>query len=267
MPRRVSTAKSIIRGMVGRTLSEELYHAADKRVPRKGGKRVLSVQNLSMGKMVRNNSFSVYAGQITGVFGLIGSGRTETAKIVSGVYKRNMFHGGEVRLDGRSVRYRVPREAMLDGIVYVTEDRKLEGFFETMSIAENLYAGMLSSGGNARAVVSMGEMRALSEHWRRALNVRAIDGDARVVELSGGNQQKVVIAKSLVQKPRLIIFDEPTRGGGRRRHRRDPPAHQPARRRGLGHRRDLLLPARGDEPLRPHPGVPPRPRRGGVHAP
>ena len=202
--------ESIIRGMVGRSLSAELYHA--DRVPRRGGKRLLSVQNLSMGKMVRNTSFSVYEGQITGIFGLIGSGRTETAKIIAGVHKRNFFHGGEVRLDGRSIRYRVPRAAMLDGIVYVTEDRKLEGFFETMSIAENLHAGLLAAGGNKGAVISMGEMRALSEQWRKTLNVRAINGNARVVELSGGNQQKVVIAKSLVQRPKLIIFDEPTRG-------------------------------------------------------
>ena len=97
------------------------------------------MQNLSMGNVVRNTSFSVYAGQITGMFGLIGSGRTETAKIIAGVYKRNFFHGGEIRLDGRPVRYRVPRPAVRDGIVYVTEDRKIEGFFETMSIAENLY--------------------------------------------------------------------------------------------------------------------------------
>ena len=88
--------------------------------------------------MVRNTSFSVFAGQVTGMFGLIGSGRTETAKIIAGVLKRDMLHGGEVKLDGRPVRYRVPQPAVRDGIVYVTEDRKLEGFFETMSIGGNL---------------------------------------------------------------------------------------------------------------------------------
>lgn len=203
----------IIRAMVGRTLSSELYHRrAAEGGSRRAGTKVLSVQNLSMGKMVRNNSFTIYAGQITGVFGLIGSGRTETAKIVSGIVKRDFFHGGEVRLFGRSIRYRVPRPAVRDGIVYVTEDRKLEGFFETMSIAENLQMGMLAAGLDNRVIVRMSEMRELAARWIKALNIRAINSNARVIELSGGNQQKVVIAKSLVQKPKLIIFDEPTRG-------------------------------------------------------
>jgi simple sugar transport system ATP-binding protein len=203
----------IIRAMVGRSLSDRLYERrGGVERTRKSGEKVLSVQNLSLGKIVRNNSFTIYAGQITGVFGLIGSGRTETAKIISGVLKRNFFHGGEVRLGGRSVRYRVPRPAVQDGIVYVTEDRKLEGFFETMSIAENLYIGRLAAEKKGGFVVNLKQMKALAATWSRQLNVRAIDSNARVIELSGGNQQKVVIAKSLVQKPKLVIFDEPTRG-------------------------------------------------------
>src|SRR5262249_9641552 len=98
------------------------------------------------------------------------------------------------------------------GIVYVTEDRKLEGFFETMSIAENIGVGNLAAGLGRRMVVSMVEFRALAGDWIQRLQVRAINQDARVIELSGGNQQKVVIAKSLVQRPSLVIFDEPTRG-------------------------------------------------------
>jgi simple sugar transport system ATP-binding protein len=165
-----------------------------------------------MGSMVRNTSFSIFAGQITGVFGLIGSGRTETAKVVAGVLKRDLFHGGQVRLDGRPVRYRVPRPAVRDGIIYVTEDRKVEGFFETMSIAENIHLGAIAGGRTKSSSVSMAEMRTIAQEWITALNVKAINADAKVIELSGGNQQKVVVAKALVQKPRLIIFDEPTRG-------------------------------------------------------
>ncbi len=202
----------IIRAMVGRTLSASLYRKHSGGGARRTGRKVLSVQNLSMGSIVRNTSFSIYAGQITGMFGLIGSGRTETAKILAGVAKRNFFNGGEVRLEDRSVRYRVPRQAVRDGIVYVTEDRKIEGFFETMSIAENLHMGQLAAGLEKSPIVSMTEMRALAEEWRKTLGIKAIDGNARVIELSGGNQQKVVISKSLVQKPRIVIFDEPTRG-------------------------------------------------------
>lgn len=198
----------IVRSMVGRTLSEQLYQKGGE--PRPAGERILSVQNLSMGSMVRNTSFNVYAGQITGIFGLIGSGRTETVKVVTGVMKRNLFFGGEIRVQGQAVSYRLPREAMLDGIVYVTEDRKLEGFFETMSIAENIYMGDLARAGGT--IVSRRDMQDLARSWRERLNIRSIDDDAKVIELSGGNQQKVVIAKSLVQRPKLVIFDEPTRG-------------------------------------------------------
>ena len=204
--------EKIVRAMVGRTLSNELYGSNAGRRVRPAGAKVLSVQNLSMGSAVRNTSFSLFAGQITGVFGLIGSGRTETAKVVSGVLKRDLFHGGQVRLDGRSVRYRVPRPAVRDGIIYVTEDRKLEGFFETMSIAENIHLGALAGGQTKSATVSMREMRTVAREWISALNVKAINADAKVIELSGGNQQKIVVAKALVQKPRLVIFDEPTRG-------------------------------------------------------
>ncbi len=204
--------EKIVRAMVGRTLTGELYGSHRDRTLRPAGEKLLSVQNLSMGNMVRNTSFSIFAGQITGVFGLIGSGRTEAAKVVAGVMKRDLFHGGQVRFQGRPVRYRVPRPAVRDGIIYVTEDRKLEGFFETMSIAENIHLAAMAGGQSKSTTVSMKEMRAIATEWIKALNVRAINADARVIELSGGNQQKVVVAKALVQKPKLVIFDEPTRG-------------------------------------------------------
>jgi ABC-type sugar transport system ATPase subunit len=202
----------LVHAMVGRNLSSELYGSARERKTRPYGEEILSVRNLSMGSLVRNTSFSVFSGQITGMFGLVGAGRTETMKIIGGVLKRDFFHGGEVRLKGRHERYRTPRPAVLDGIVYVTEDRKVEGFFETMSIAENIQVGELTTGRNPLALVTMTEARRMAAEWTKRLGVRAIDPTARVIELSGGNQQKVVIAKSLIQKPKLVIFDEPTRG-------------------------------------------------------
>lgn len=204
--------EKIVQAMVGRSSGTASLHERKHTASRAPGRKTLSIQNLSWGSMVRNTSFSLYAGQITGIFGLIGSGRSETAKIISGVQKRNFFHGGEVLLDGRSVRYRVPREAVKDGIVYVTEDRKLEGFFETMSIADNIHASYLGADLNTSMLVRYSEVKALASEWTKKLNVRAIDNDASVIELSGGNQQKVVIAQALVQRPKVIIFDEPTRG-------------------------------------------------------
>ncbi len=202
----------IIRSMVGRTLSDELYKSRAAGAVRPPKARVLSVQDISMGAAVRNNSFSVYAGQITGIFGLIGSGRTETAKVIAGIFKRDFRGGGEIELNGRPVRYIVPGPAVRDGIVYVTEDRKTEGFYETMSIAENLHAGVLAAKLEKSPFISFREMRALAAGWSKTLNIKTINNDARVVELSGGNQQKVVIGKGLVQQPKIIIFDEPTRG-------------------------------------------------------
>lgn len=202
---------AIVQAMVGRDLSNTLYGARKNSV-RPAGARVLTVQNLKMAPMVKNNSLSVFAGQITGVFGLVGAGRTETFKIVAGVLKRDFFHGGEILLHDQPVRYRVPAPAVKAGIAYVTEDRKVEGFFETSSIARNIYLGLLSKFPRGRMMLSRREADAVGKGWIERLKIRAIGNDGRVVELSGGNQQKVVIAKSLVQEPDLIIFDEPTRG-------------------------------------------------------
>ena len=206
------TRDTIIAAMVGRSLSGELYRERNESDVRRPGKKVLSVQDISMGAMVRNNSFSVFAGQVTGIFGLIGSGRTETFKIISGIYKRDFLRGGSVMFNDRPVRYYVPREAVKDGIVYITEDRKSEGFFETMSISENIYSGLLAAGHDKAYYISGKEMSEVATKWSDKLNIRAINENARVVELSGGNQQKVVIGKGLVQEPKLVIFDEPTRG-------------------------------------------------------
>lgn len=202
----------IIRAMVGRTLSDELYKIGDRRAIRASGEKVVSVQNLSMSRIVKNNSFTIYAGQVTGIFGLIGSGRTETAKIIAGALKRDFFHGGEIRLKGKSVRYRVPRQAVKDGVVYVTEDRKVEGFLETMSVAENIYQSAQSADVIPGIIVRMADMKELAAKWMKSLGIKTINADARVIELSGGNQQKVVIARALVQNPSVVIFDEPTRG-------------------------------------------------------
>ena len=201
----------VVQAMVGRDLSQTMY-GQRKTLVRPGGDCLLSVRNLRMASMVKNNSLSVFAGQVTGVFGLVGAGRTETFKVVAGLIKRDFFHGGEVLLRGKPVRYRVARQAVRDGIAYITEDRKMEGFFETMSVARNIYMGLLGKAGGAFGLVSNSQAQAEGERWSKLLNVRAANPDVKVIELSGGNQQKVVIAKSLAQDPDVIIFDEPTRG-------------------------------------------------------
>jgi ABC-type sugar transport system ATPase subunit len=207
------TREILVRHMVGRDLSQTYYAEARKpNAARVRKKKVLSVQNVIMGKTVRNMSFSVYAGEITGISGLIGSGRTEIAKVICGVLKRNFIFGGMIYLNGKSIRYRIPRQAVADGIVYITEDRKLNGFFETMRIDENIYTGRLTTPKGRTVFLSRVEQMRVGNEWIQRLKVRAINSRAKIIELSGGNQQKVVVAKSLVQEPRVVFFDEPTRG-------------------------------------------------------
>lgn len=201
----------IVKAMIGRDISQTLY-GNRKNFVRPAGRRVLSVQNLRMASMVKNNSLSVFAGQITGMFGLVGSGRTETFKVVAGIIKRDIFHGGEIVLNGKKKRYLVPAPAVKDGVAYITEDRKFEGFFETKSISWNIYLGLLAKLGRKRSLASNDEAEKCGNDWVKRLNIRSIDAGAMAIELSGGNQQKVVIAKSMIQQPELVIFDEPTRG-------------------------------------------------------
>jgi ABC-type sugar transport system ATPase subunit len=199
--------------MVGRDITQTYY--AKHREPgahRHGTQKVLAVENVTMGLAVKNMSFSVYAGEVVGIAGLIGSGRTEIAKIVFGALKRNLINGGMIYLHGKPVRYRVPKQAINDGIAYLTEDRKLNGFFETMRIDENIYIGKLATKAGFSFLVSRLARNKVASYWIDRLKIAALQRKARIVELSGGNQQKVVIAKSLVQEPSIIFFDEPTRG-------------------------------------------------------
>jgi simple sugar transport system ATP-binding protein len=106
----------------------------------------------------------------------------------------------------------VPRQAVRDGIAYITEDRKVDGFFETMTADENIYLGFLSSPRVKRFFYSTRETKRVADGWIASLSISALKRTLKIVEYSGGNQQKVVVGKSLAQKPTVVIFDEPTRG-------------------------------------------------------
>ncbi|HEV7416521.1 sugar ABC transporter ATP-binding protein [Tianweitania sediminis] len=204
------TRASLIRHMIGEDLAEQAP-ARPAANTRSTAVPVLQVENIRMGAMVNNMSFSIFPGEVTGIAGLIGSGRSEVAKVIMGHTKRN-FSGGRIWLDGREVRYTLPAQAVADGIAYVSEDRKLDGFFETMGVAENIGLGWLAKFGRRSILAPRHRMRALADDWEKRLSIRRIGANQPVLHLSGGNQQKVVIAKSLSQEPRLVIFDEPTRG-------------------------------------------------------
>ena len=200
----------LIQHMIGEELIE-VQRADTATRKRASALPVLRVENVRMGSMVNNMSFSVFPGEVTGIAGLIGSGRSEIAKVIMGHTKRN-FGGGRIWFDGREVRYTLPAHAVADGIAYVSEDRKLDGFFDTLSVGQNIELGWLAKYGRGKFLVPFRQMRDIAGTWIRRLSIRSIGENQSVLYLSGGNQQKVVIAKALVQQPRLVIFDEPTRG-------------------------------------------------------
>ena len=242
----------IVQAMVGRDLSHTLY-GVRKTTVRPAGERVLTVQNLKMAPMVRNNSLSVFAGQITGVFGLVGAGRTETFKIVAGVLKRDFIHGGEIILHDKPVRFRVPAPAVRAGIAYVTEDRKVEGFFETASIARNIYLGLLAKfPGRAHAPFEARGQRGRNgldrapqgaRHRRRGESGRALGGQP-----AEGRDREVACPGA---GPDHLRRADPRRR--RRRDRRNPRTDQPARRRRQGGGGHIVLPAGDHGALGPHP--------------
>ena len=210
-PAKELTRARLVEYMVGRTLSESQSGRGSGTSRR--GERVLRVQNVISGTMVKNMSFSVFAGEVLGIAGLVGSGRSEIAQVIAGARKRNLIHGGMIYLGDRPVRYRVPAQAVKDGITYVTEDRKVSGFFETMTVDENIYTGWLCSLlGRLRSLYSKKHRGQVAAEWVSKTRITAFNRLSKVIELSGGNQQKVVVAKSLAQEPKLIILDEPTRG-------------------------------------------------------
>src|SRR6516162_3891361 len=210
-PAKTLTRDALVQHMVGRQVAQAVYGRSGRQTHERREK-VLTIENVTMGMVVKNMSFSVYAGEVVGIAGLIGSGRTEIAKIIYGALKRNLINGGMIYLRGRPIRYRVPKQAINDGICYITEDRKLNGFFETMRIDDNIYVSKLATKAGWSFLLSRARRSKLANYWVERLKINALQRKARIIELSGGNQQKVVLAKSLGQQPSIIIFDEPTCG-------------------------------------------------------
>jgi ABC-type sugar transport system ATPase subunit len=210
--RRVATAaardldrRQLIRWMVGRDVAEEFP-------PRTAtpGAIVVEIEGLSHPPRVWNASLTVRQGEIVGVAGLVGAGRTSMALALTGALPWRAT-GGTVRLHGRPVRFRSPARALAHGVAYVTEDRQGSGIVSMMGADANITLAHLASYSRA-GVLRVGQERAAAADAARDLDIRAASLRQPAATLSGGNQQKLLLARYLVKRPRLLILDEPTRG-------------------------------------------------------
>ncbi len=196
--------ENIISNMVGREIKNKF-----PRVECSPGEMLLEVKNLSAGRMVRDVSFSLRAGEIVGVAGLMGAGRTEMTRALFGVDHKE---SGEIRLSGKPIAINKPMDAIREGIVLAPEDRKKDGLCTNLSVRENIALPNLDILCDKLSVVNRKKEAAMVEKATADLTIRMPNADVDAASLSGGNQQKVVVAKWLAGNSKVVVFDEPTRG-------------------------------------------------------
>ncbi|MEH6454110.1 MAG: ATP-binding cassette domain-containing protein, partial [Psychromonas sp.] len=193
---------SLIELMVGRRLDEQY-----PRIESKHGTTCLEVKNLSSAD-IDNVSFTLDHGEILGISGLMGAGRTELMKVIYGALKRK---SGEIILDGKSIDPKSPQDALANGIAYISEDRKGDGLILGLSVKENMSLCALEYFSKGIQLDHKAEATSV-EDFIRLFNIKTPTKNQIIGNLSGGNQQKVAIAKGLMTKPKVLILDEPTRG-------------------------------------------------------
>ncbi|MGK9169000.1 sugar ABC transporter ATP-binding protein [Inquilinus limosus] len=196
--------EAIIRMMVGRELGQ-MY----PKLPAEIGAPVLAVEGLGLEGVFADVGFELRSGEILGVAGLVGSGRTNVAEALFGVTPAT---AGTIRIKGEAVRIDSPARAMAAGMAFLTEDRKETGLFLTLPVLENMQMAVLRDRYVKAGFVAQGAIAQACQAWRTTLRIKTPDLQEPALNLSGGNQQKVLIARWLLTKPRILILDEPTRG-------------------------------------------------------
>ena len=197
------TMDDIVQMMIGRTIGE--------RYPKRNvtpGEEIFRVEGLTSGRLFQNISFSVKAGQVVGVSGLMGAGRTE---IMQAIFGNIPLDSGKIYVEGKEVRIKNPAQAIQAGIGFITEDRKTEGLLLDKSIAENIEIanlGIISE----KSILSKEKQKKLVKRGIDEFHIKCFGPDHECSNLSGGNQQKVVLAKWIYTNPKILILDEPTRG-------------------------------------------------------
>lgn len=194
----------LISMMVGRTIEEQFPYREVKK-----GRVLLEVSNLTSKAGVNNVSFTVRAGEIVGIAGLMGAGRTELAKTIFGYYKKER---GTIKLKGRRITIKNIRHAINSGICYLSEDRKKEGCVLGLSVEDNMILSNLSKYENNLKIINKSKSKKDIDFYIKKLNIKTPNKDQLIKNLSGGNQQKVILAKWLLLSPDILIIDEPTRG-------------------------------------------------------
>jgi ribose transport system ATP-binding protein len=198
--------EKIVRMMVGRDISS-FYKKAHSGFS--AGKLMLEVTDLTDGKRVKHANFSLHQGEVLGLAGLVGAGRTELARLIYGAEPRI---GGTVKLDGRAVHFRGPQEATENGLVYLTEDRKAQGLFLDMTVSENINLQVIGRDAGWAGWLDRRHARQRAESAIKTLAIRVSGPEVEVGALSGGNQQKVLLSRLLETQPKVLLLDEPTRG-------------------------------------------------------
>ncbi|MCK9287457.1 MAG: sugar ABC transporter ATP-binding protein [Sphaerochaetaceae bacterium] len=198
------TMDQIIAHMVGREIKEKYPH-----VDCEVGEVVFEVKNINAGRMVRNVSFNIRKGELVGIAGLMGAGRTETTRAIFGADPKE---NGQIFLNGKEIKINNPKNAIAAGIVLAPENRKTDGLCIKLPVRENISLPNLDIISNKAGVVKLKNDYKMSEKAVQDINIKLPTVDVNAENLSGGNQQKVVVGKWLSGNSKMVMFDEPTRG-------------------------------------------------------
>ena len=195
----------LIKMMVGRDLGD-IYNNLDR--DKKIGGVLLEVKDLSS-DYVKKVSFRLREGEVLGFSGLVGAGRTEVMRAIIGA---DSMRSGEIYLEGKKIVNHSPKEAIRNGIVMVPEDKKLQGILSNLNVSDNINISMLDQNSNKLGILNSKKEELIAAEGIRKFSIKTPSPDKKIVELSGGNQQKCVVARWLSTNPKVLILDEPTKG-------------------------------------------------------
>jgi ABC-type sugar transport system ATPase subunit len=198
--------EELISKMVGRDAASILSNGKGRK--KKTFDEFIRVEGLTSGLKLRNLNISIGKGEVVGLAGLLGSGRTEFARILFGV---DRYNRGSITIDGKPVKFHVPRDGIKWGFAFCSEDRKTEGIIPHLSVKDNILIANLNKTSRF-GIISKSRQNTVVDEYIKTLKIKTPSREQSLMNLSGGNQQKTILARWLCLKPRLVIMDEPTRG-------------------------------------------------------